>query len=369
MLPASASSGSSASVLCVYVLRNAAGRTYIGFTNAPSRRLRQHNGDIKGGARKTRLGRPWDMLLFVHGFTSKVSALQFEWAAQHPTQTRFLKNSGLLDGVRVGKRSFAASTLVHVVAALLTCETFAHEPLGLHLLHGQWAPPPLAGRAATEAARLSDALNAALARLPPRAGGRPSVSFGCPIAARVLPAKTRGRALVEADAPAADGSVGDEDGDGEATGWELALLAGSSDGEDDEDEQDEEEEDDEDEDGGEGEGEDEEERAVADALRCSDESGSDDGGDDDGGAASDELPDGAPPAWPPEARRVSGAGVASAEARAAPTVDGVDCVVDLTAASSEDDELDCATPLAKRLARRRRVSMSLLGLGASNVPS
>ena len=50
-------------VLCVYLLRNASGRTYVGFTNEPQKRLRQHNGEIKGGARKTRMGRPWEMLL------------------------------------------------------------------------------------------------------------------------------------------------------------------------------------------------------------------------------------------------------------------------------------------------------------------
>ena len=108
-------------VLCVYVLRNAGGRTYVGFTNAPNRRLRQHNGEVKGGARKTRLGRPWEMIGFVHGFRSKVSALQFEWAWQHPTMSRFLKG-GALDGLRVGKRSFAAATRLQVLGALLACD-------------------------------------------------------------------------------------------------------------------------------------------------------------------------------------------------------------------------------------------------------
>ena len=46
--------------------------TYIGFTLNPSRRLRQHNGEIAAGAKKTSRKRPWKMLCVVYGFPSKV---------------------------------------------------------------------------------------------------------------------------------------------------------------------------------------------------------------------------------------------------------------------------------------------------------
>jgi len=70
--------------LC-YCLRNAnqrAPKTYVGITNHWTRRCRQHNGELKGGARYTRGGR-WTAFFHVSGFPSKREALQFEWAMKH----------------------------------------------------------------------------------------------------------------------------------------------------------------------------------------------------------------------------------------------------------------------------------------------
>ena len=65
-----------------YMLRStvAPNRTYAGVTNDLKHRLRQHNGEIIGGARATRQFRPWKIASVVTGFGSdKSAAMRFEW--------------------------------------------------------------------------------------------------------------------------------------------------------------------------------------------------------------------------------------------------------------------------------------------------
>jgi structure-specific endonuclease subunit SLX1 len=126
---------------CCYLLvsdseeRGAHNRTYVGFTTNPWRRLRQHNGELKGaGAHRTRAFRPWRMILFVEGFRSDVQALQFEWQWQHPRKSRALRRAAE-ENARSGRvvQPYGVAGRLDVLARLLTIRPWSCLPLRLVL--------------------------------------------------------------------------------------------------------------------------------------------------------------------------------------------------------------------------------------------
>lgn len=63
----------------VYIIR-AGDRTYAGFTTDFAHRLRQHNGELTGGARSTGCARGrWELVVLLTGFPSARAARQLEW--------------------------------------------------------------------------------------------------------------------------------------------------------------------------------------------------------------------------------------------------------------------------------------------------
>ena len=55
-------------------------RTYVGATLDVDRRLRQHNGELAGGARATSMvPGGWYRVCYVSGFENQREALRFEW--------------------------------------------------------------------------------------------------------------------------------------------------------------------------------------------------------------------------------------------------------------------------------------------------
>ena len=104
----------------VYILQN--GKSlYVGATIDLSHRIRQHNGELSGGAHRTSTKGPgWVCLLYVQGFQSRTESLQFEYAlkreAKHhgySTQARKRAVHALLSQEHWTSRPLEAVTVDH----------------------------------------------------------------------------------------------------------------------------------------------------------------------------------------------------------------------------------------------------------------
>ena len=66
--------------------------TYVGATKNLKRRLRQHNGEIKGGTKYTRRSKSWRVLFYLEGFANSPDGwketLSCEWHLKHVTKYR-----------------------------------------------------------------------------------------------------------------------------------------------------------------------------------------------------------------------------------------------------------------------------------------
>jgi len=77
-----------------YILKNNSdkdiNRTYNGYTNKPANRIRQHNGELVGGAKYTSQfgANSWEMYFLMRGFPDSQNALQCEWRIKHPDNKR-----------------------------------------------------------------------------------------------------------------------------------------------------------------------------------------------------------------------------------------------------------------------------------------
>ncbi len=70
-------------------LNSGTGRTYNGYTVNLNRRLRQHNGEIKGGAFATKGIGPWEFIAVMTCDTwNNVRAMQVEWLIRYPTRKK-----------------------------------------------------------------------------------------------------------------------------------------------------------------------------------------------------------------------------------------------------------------------------------------
>lgn len=122
------------------------GRTYIGFTVDPRRRIRQHNGILTQGAYKTRKWRPWDLVLVVHGFANQRTALQFEWTWQHAETSldtreailgmKMLINTTLSQKKKKDLRLSGVVGQILILFVILSTPPWKHFPLHIRCMTG-----------------------------------------------------------------------------------------------------------------------------------------------------------------------------------------------------------------------------------------
>lgn len=122
--------------LCYMIYSESTRRVYVGISNDFEKRLHNHN-HTKAGARFTKRGRPWRLVMQVCGFADRNSAEKFEWAWQHPARTRHLRHArarGLINKCRSLKNW--ATAAIHIANCDAWKERYTH-------LHVQFVPPRL----------------------------------------------------------------------------------------------------------------------------------------------------------------------------------------------------------------------------------
>lgn len=113
----------------VYLLESSSHSTYIGATVDLNRRLRQHNKEIKGGARATSIkvakGEVWTRRCYVQGFPDWKAALQFEWA------WKFYSRKLSANLYPMDRRKQALDTLLSL-----------ERPTSKAIMYSEWSAPP-----------------------------------------------------------------------------------------------------------------------------------------------------------------------------------------------------------------------------------
>jgi len=106
-------------------------RTYVGVTNDLTRRLRQHNGDITGGARYTSMRAAssprWAVAFTVCGFATRGDALSFEWHLKRRSKLGVPRSAQhqVVGKGRVSVRRWAAERL---------CDDSRWRDMGAHIV-------------------------------------------------------------------------------------------------------------------------------------------------------------------------------------------------------------------------------------------
>lgn len=119
----------------VYLLSNGT-RTYVGSTTDPARRLRQHNGEIMGGARSTSGKGPWHIVAYVSGFENRSVACRWERIVKCRARGLYPRLHALID-LHQGKCPGSIKRRSYPVPEGLTYHTFSNNYQGEVCTTGQ----------------------------------------------------------------------------------------------------------------------------------------------------------------------------------------------------------------------------------------
>lgn len=116
----------------VYCLESDTGTTYVGATVNLNRRLRQHNKELKGGAKITGRavdkGGRWKRVCYATGFQTWKCALQFEW------KWKFLTRKTPKGGTPVQRRLEALNIMI--AAGQSTSASIPFDQFDLQVVEG-----------------------------------------------------------------------------------------------------------------------------------------------------------------------------------------------------------------------------------------
>lgn len=119
---------------CVYLIISAdMDNTYVGVTTNFRRRLRQHNGELNGGAKASRAGRPWQCVCLIDGFKDRSEACHFEWKWKHFSRN-LSRKSNKSANINCQTGYFASPLVQHRQAALEKVK----DSIDCHHLKVQW---------------------------------------------------------------------------------------------------------------------------------------------------------------------------------------------------------------------------------------
>jgi predicted GIY-YIG superfamily endonuclease len=107
---------------CYLLATSGEKKTYVGVTPDLDRRLKQHNGELAGGAKATH-GHQWKRVCHVRGFPDHRAALQFEWRWKHISRR--------LTGTPLERRAAALQTLLAM-----------DRPTTVAVPYEEWPAPP-----------------------------------------------------------------------------------------------------------------------------------------------------------------------------------------------------------------------------------